>query len=124
MPETTTSTATPAKLRRSEIEARAIEVLRNHGVRTVPVDPVALANREGIKVHNAKFSDEGLSGMVAKRGPNATILVNESDPPFRKRFTIAHELGHIFLHLRSDGDFIDSQIDLFRDTGETTEDLS
>lgn len=124
MPETITSKAAPAKLRRSEIEARALEILRAHGVGALPVDPVTLANREGIKVHNAKFSDESLSGMVAKRGQDVTILVNQSDPPFRKRFTIAHELGHIYLHLCSDGDFIDTETDMFRETGETTEDLS
>ena len=62
--------------------------------------------------------------MVAKRGSDVTILVNQSDPPFRKRFTIAHELGHIYLHLQSDGEFVDTQVDLFRDTGETADNLS
>jgi Zn-dependent peptidase ImmA (M78 family) len=42
--------------------------------------------------------------------------VNQSDPPYRKRFTIAHELGHHFLHLLSDGEFVDSKVDLFRDS--------
>src|SRR5690349_5930433 len=103
-------------VRRTEIEAQASQVLRQHGLLSIPVDPVTLANRQGIKVHNAKFSDEGLSGMVSKRGTNVTILVNQSDAPFRKRFTIAHELGHHFLHLMEDGEYVDTHIDLFRDT--------
>jgi Zn-dependent peptidase ImmA (M78 family) len=103
-------------MRRSEIETQAVAILRQDGLFSIPVDPLALANRQGIQVHNAKFSDEGLSGMVAKRGENVTILVNQSDAPFRKRFTIAHELGHYFLHLLGNGEFVDTQVDLFRDT--------
>lgn len=107
--------APPNPRSRREIEDRATEILRRHGLFSIPVDPVTLANREGIKVNNAKFSDENLSGLIAKRGPNVTILVNQTDVPFRKRFTIAHELGHHFLHLVADGDFVDTQVDLFRD---------
>jgi len=33
---------------------------------SIPIDPVKLADKEGIKVHNAVFSDDGVSGMVAK----------------------------------------------------------
>lgn len=121
MPETTTSRTAPANLSRLEIEARALEILRAHRVETLPIDPVTLASRQGIKVHNAKFSDQSLSGMVAKRGQDVTILVNQSDPPFRKRFTIAHELGHIYLHLLTDGDFVDAQVDLFRETADATD---
>ena len=100
---------------RREIEDMATDILRRHQLYSIPVDPVTLANREGIKVNNAKFADDNLSGLVAKRGSNVTILVNQTDVPFRKRFTIAHELGHHFLHLMADGDFIDTQVDLCRD---------
>jgi Zn-dependent peptidase ImmA (M78 family) len=106
----------PQSHSRTEIERTAAEVLHRHRLFSIPIDPVTLANREGIRVHNAKFTDENLSGLVAKRGRNVTILVNQSDVPFRKRFTIAHELGHHFLHLLADGDYVDTQVDLFRDT--------
>ena len=110
-------------LSRSQVEQRAMEVLKRHGLHSIPVDPVVLANSEGIKVHNAQFSEEGVSGMVAKRGGDLTLLVNQNDPPYRKRFTIAHELGHHFLHLVADGEFVDTVRDLFRDT-EHEKDLS
>ena len=48
---------------------------------------MVLANREGIKVNNAKFSDDNLVGMIVKRGDDVTMLVNYNDPPFRKRCT-------------------------------------
>jgi Zn-dependent peptidase ImmA (M78 family) len=65
-------------------------------------------------VHNAKFSHDNIVGMIAKRGDSVTLLVNATDPPFRKRFTIAHELGHHFLHLLEDGEFVDGEANLFR----------
>jgi len=101
-------------VRREEIERRAADVRRKHGLESIPIDPVVLANRLGIAVHNAKFSDDKLVGLIARRGDNRILLVNESDPPYRKRFTIAHEIGHHFLHLISDGEFVDGEADLFR----------
>lgn len=86
-----------------------------HGIKSFPVDPVQIAKREGVSVHNALFSDSDLSGLIAKRGSETSILVNKNDAPFRKRFTIAHELGHHFLHLQEDGEFVDSTVDLFRE---------
>ena len=102
-------------LNTNQIETKASQILREHGLFSIPVDPVTLANNIGIKVNNAVFSDDNLSGLIAKRGENISILVNTSDPPYRKRFTIAHELGHHFLHLLSDGEFVDKKVDLFRD---------
>ena len=104
------------RLKREEIEQKAAQILRAHGLYSVPIDPVALANRNGIRVLNAAFSEEGLSGLVAKRGSDIQILVNQNDTSFRKRFTIAHEMGHFFLHLTNqDGEFIDKNADLYRE---------
>jgi Zn-dependent peptidase ImmA (M78 family) len=101
-------------LSRATIEAKARDVLRHHDLTAVPIDPVVLANRLGIRINNAKFADETIVGMIAKRGDKITLLVNQSDPPFRKRYTIAHELGHHFLHLLSDGEYVDGEANLFR----------
>jgi len=106
---------------RAEVEQAAERALHQHGLYSLPVDPVVLANRMGIKVLNASFSDSTLAGMIAKRGENVTILVEQTDPPYRKRFTIAHELGHRVLHLERDGEFVDSTRDLFRDHEAKTE---
>jgi Zn-dependent peptidase ImmA (M78 family) len=111
---TTETTENVPFLSRQQVENRAKDVLRKHGLTSIPIDPVILAQRLGITVNNAKFSDQSIVGMIAKRGDKLTLLVNQSDPPYRKRFTIAHELGHHFLHLLEDGEFVDSEADLFR----------
>lgn len=111
-------------LTRQQVESRANDVLRKHGLTSIPIDPVILANRLGMTVNNAKFSDDNIVGMIAKRGDNLTLLVNQSDPPFRKRFTIAHELGHHFLHLLEDGEFVDAEADLFRQPREDRQNIT
>jgi len=104
----------PQPLTIQEIEQRAKDVLVQHGLFSIPVDPVVLSNNLGIVVRNAQFSNDQLSGMIAKRGENVAFFINQSHHPYRKRFTIAHELGHHFLHLLNDGDHGDSIVDLFR----------
>lgn len=99
---------------KAEIERIAHQTLIEHGMLSIPVDPVAIANRLGIRVSNAVFSEASLSGMIAQRGDKKSLLVNDSDSIERKRFTIAHELGHCLLHLDVEGEFVDSATDLFR----------
>ena len=108
--------ATPSVQRtRPEIEKEARRILAQHGLLSVPVDPVVLASKEGIQVNNAVFADEQIAGMIAKRKESVTLLVKQDDHPYRKRFTIAHELGHHFLHLAGqEGERIDTAVDLFR----------
>ena len=99
---------------RAKVEQRAMEVLRQHGLYSLPIDPVQLASRLGVTVNNAKFADDSLAGLIARRGDRTQILVEQTDPPYRKRFSIAHELGHHFLHLLEDGEIVDNRADMFR----------
>lgn len=95
-------------MKREEIEKKATEILKDHGLLSAPVDPLKLAKILGIKVMNAVFSEEDKSGAVIKRGDNFSIYLNANDHPSRKRFTIAHELGHRLLHMNDESEFIDT----------------
>jgi Zn-dependent peptidase ImmA (M78 family) len=100
--------------RRREIEDRAADFLRRLGAGDGPVDPIQLANAAGLRVFNATFGEENIHGLIARRGAGTTVYVNANDKPLRKRFTVAHELGHFVLHLAVDeGEFIDTE-DNFR----------
>ncbi|MFP4191013.1 MAG: ImmA/IrrE family metallo-endopeptidase [Candidatus Hydrogenedentota bacterium] len=104
------------RITQETIEGWAAELLRKHNQYTVPVNPVRLAQAQNIKVNNATFVHEDISGMITRNGDNVRILVNADDPPETKRFTIAHEIAHLFLHLSEDGEIIDREGDLDRIT--------
>ena len=85
------------KLDRRSCEVRAKEILRSTEVRRHPVRVDHIAKAEGIKVRYEPLDDE-LSGMIFIKDNQAIIGVNAHHSPNRQRFTIAHELGHYFLH--------------------------
>ena len=69
----------------------------------LPVDPIVIANKLGIKVFKAGLAD-GVSGLLVKRvGRDPEIYVNVKDSDNRQRFTVAHELGH-YVKRSSSGD--------------------
>ncbi|HEY4217890.1 MAG TPA: ImmA/IrrE family metallo-endopeptidase [Gemmatimonadaceae bacterium] len=103
-------------MKKPDIEARARGVLEAHGLIEMAVDPIRLANSLGIKVYNAKFGEADVHGLLAIRGGVPAIYVNADDSAVRKRFTVAHEIGHMNLHLTGgDVEFIDNA-DSFRST--------
>lgn len=86
--------------------AVAKDVLKKHKVDSVPVDVEDICRQENIRVMYANFDDiekitgRKISGAIQKHPERGcTILVNEKDIKTRARFTIAHELGHYFLHM-------------------------
>lgn len=83
----------------------------------IPIDPILIAKRMGIKVVEAEFNDPHISGLIKKNNEGTTIYVKKSDGALRKRFTVAHELGHLALHIRNEGQFLDSDQIFARDDG-------
>lgn len=77
----------------------ANEVLRTYwandeGTIPVPVDPIAIAHKLGIKVYTADL-EANVSGMLfmwADKDPE--VYLSGSDSYARQRFTCAHEIGH------------------------------
>lgn len=65
----------------------------------VPVNVISIAKTYGIDVYTSKF-DNGVSGAIRYNNENEKfeIIVNKNNVVARRRFTIAHELGHYFLH--------------------------
>lgn len=69
---------------------------RGHSI-PIPVDPIEIARRQGIKVFTAGL-EQDVSGMLIKRvGSDPEIYLNGQDSYKRQRFTCAHELGHFML---------------------------
>jgi Zn-dependent peptidase ImmA (M78 family) len=73
------------------------ELLRKHNV-TVPAVPVhKIAKLEGIQVVDIPAADD-ISGALVRNGGRVVIAVNPRHHIHRRRFTVAHELGHFFRH--------------------------
>jgi Zn-dependent peptidase ImmA (M78 family) len=60
----------------------------------VPIDPVSIARRAGLRVVDAALDDNTMGALVKEPGQDPTIMINEKDSLNRRRFTCAHELGH------------------------------
>lgn len=79
-----------------KIEKKAEEVLASFGAKTVPVPIEDIASKLGIKISRAPSGE--FSGILIRKDGAALVGVNSEEPATRQRFTIAHELGHYYLH--------------------------
>ena len=61
-----------------------------------PIDLVGLANRHGIESIQEK-DFRAIDAMLTKTGSLFSIVVNSNHLPTRKRFSIAHEIGHVLI---------------------------
>jgi len=78
-------------------DASAERLLRELGIDGPPVAPELIAEKLGIVVVIQEMDPE-VSGMLVRDGDERVIGVNKRHPLARRRFTIAHEVGHLELH--------------------------
>lgn len=90
----------PAKSR--DPRKRAAEVLREANVTTIPIPVDTIAQQAGITLRYMAL-DDSLSGMIFMQEGVPTVVVNSLHHANRRRFTIAHELGHFELHMSTIG---------------------
>lgn len=95
-----------------------LHVLVNNEVEVT--DPFDVAKKENILVNEVDLSSisENLAWFIHYHPDrdSYTIWISSKDHPNRKRFTLAHELWHYFLHpdiLKAEGTYIENNI-LFR----------
>lgn len=102
-------------IRRAALNDRATSaaerVIRDYAIASLPVQPVAIAERLGIEVLAKPASDGGVSGMLIRHGEHFCIAyaTHIASSGFR-RFSIAHELGHYFLEGHIDAIFADGSL--------------
>lgn len=77
--------------RNPELAARRL--VTSVGIEKPPVNLERIAKRLGIEVMNDDLGDE-LSGVLIKEGGKLVIVVNGDHHENRRRFTLAHEIGH------------------------------
>lgn len=62
-----------------------------------PVDPIKIACSAGIEVYDSQLGKDRW-GMLVGGDNSATMYLDTDQPPSRKRFSAAHELGHYMTH--------------------------
>ena len=87
-----------------KIELAAEQVLNQLNLNVIPVPVEEVASKLNIKI--GREPSEDFSGLLIRKDGNALIGVNNNESNVRQRFTIAHELGHYFLHPKQDS-FVD-----------------
>lgn len=83
----------PRRAPRAEVES----LLEAVGVSGPPVPVTRIARHLGAIVKEHPYAGE-LSGMLARDGDSWVIGVNSLEAPVRRRFTVAHEIGHLIYH--------------------------
>lgn len=82
-----------------DIDEKAKELLQQSDALALPVDLNQVVEGLGLSLNEKPLESE-YSGFLAVK--EKTIVVNLNHPPVRRRFTIAHEIGHYQLHRRSE----------------------
>jgi Zn-dependent peptidase ImmA (M78 family) len=79
------------------IEETVEHLLRKNRITKPPIPVERIAEREGLDIRLAPYEGD-LSGALVRTDREAFIGVNSHHHPNRRRFTVAHELAHFFLH--------------------------
>jgi Zn-dependent peptidase ImmA (M78 family) len=87
----------PLRPRYSRIDTLTQDLLTKYKVKAAPIPVEEIARGEGAEVTVRHFNNE-VSGILLRNGSQVIIGVERDQPPTRKRFTVAHELGHLMLH--------------------------
>lgn len=99
-------------MQNNKIKTLALDILGDSY--TLPINVTKLAKEHGAKIVIDDLTSSHLSGFAFQKNNEKIIGVNESESEERKRFTIAHELGHLFLH-KNAVNYDQGGIMLFRD---------
>ena len=71
------------------------------GIPNYPINLDKIADSYNLPIYEKPLKRELAGCFIAKNGESA-IVINESDPVVRKRFTTAHELGHFISYKLQD----------------------
>jgi len=74
------------------------KILSKYNIYNPPINVKSLSKKIGIKLVETDLPDDISAIIDLEDFKSPYILVNKAHHPVRQRFSIAHELGHYFLH--------------------------
>ena len=84
--------------RRAKVQNTVKELLTEFKVQGPPVPVRAIARGRGAVIVQVPGEDCDIDGFLYREDSKVVIGVNRDQAAVRKRFTVAHELGHLLLH--------------------------
>jgi Zn-dependent peptidase ImmA (M78 family) len=92
-------------IRRRHIRSLARQKIEEAGITNAPIDVKRIALLQNAAVHE-EVADDKFAGYLLRDSPSgvAIIGVNAFHSETRRRFTIAHEIGHLLLHAPLEGE--------------------
>jgi Zn-dependent peptidase ImmA (M78 family) len=96
---------------RKAIDERIASLLAHNKITEPPIDVELIARRLKVPIY-AKPLPKDISGFLHRDGANAIIAVNSKHVRSRRRFTIAHELGHLILDHKPDQVHVDKMFSI------------
>ena len=95
------------------IETQAGEILNQFKISKAPIPIEKIALKLNLAVTPTDLGP-GISGALVITDGKASIGINPNESKVRRRFTIAHELGHYILHKSANNLFVEKRF-FFRD---------
>ena len=89
------------RLRLARIRKKARNLLEELEVQVPPVPVAKLARSCGARIVRVSGNEDDIDGFLYQEDGDVVIGINQDQATVRKRFTIAHELGHLLLHEHS-----------------------
>lgn len=87
-----------SEVRNQFVTKMARKVLRDSKIKAPPVDLVAVLRAHGIEYEEIDDFPDSVDAMIVARENTFCAAVNTRHHLHRRRFSLAHELGHHFLH--------------------------
>lgn len=84
---------------RREYIAKLTKILRDTMSIDTPVDLNVLVSSLGGKIIYKDGMEENMEALIRKKGESFEIILDQNKNNSRQRFSIAHEIGHLFLHM-------------------------
>ena len=90
------------------INSKVTAILKSLNEIVLPIKIEEIAKLRGLEVIAYPLGED-ISGLLSIKDGKGTIGYSKDEPRVRKRFTIAHELGHYELHREKSDLFVDKQ---------------
>src|SRR2546427_4060998 len=86
------------EIRNHYVKQMSKKILKESGITSPPVDLEVILRAHGIRYSEVDDFPDSVDALIMEDGDQVYAAVNARQHLHRRRFSLAHELGHYFLH--------------------------